>query len=540
MKFCKTFLLLIIAPFAVLAQSNTRPKLVVGIVVDQMRNEYIYRFWPKLGNGGFKRLVNEGTYFRNTHYNYVPTYTGPGHASIYTGTTPRYHGIIANEWYDKHTKKEIGCVNDTSVKSVGVNNNSGKASAKNLLATTIGDELKLNSGGKSKVFGVALKDRSAILPAGHAANAAYWMDEKNGQFITSSAYMDKLPDWLNAFNAENKSLNYLKDGWSLLYPPDDYIASLPDENNFEAHPFNDRSTFPYDFSNYIAKGNLSVIRGTPHGNSITKDLAMRLILNEQLGKDDYCDLLSVSFSSPDIVAHSFGPRSVEVQDVYLRLDKDLEELFSYLDITVGKNNYVVFLTADHGGAEVSSHLSNLHIPSGNVSDKSILQQLKKSMFRNFGDSTLISNVSNEQVFLDEEKIKTRKLSIAETEDKVVLALESINGIAEAYSATKLRYQSYENREPRNLLSNGYHHQRSGNVLFTLQPGWMNYGVVGTTHGATYNYDTHVPLIFYGAGIRHKQTLDFVTITQIAPTLCELLGISQPNACFSDILTDLFE
>lgn len=536
----KLFLSLLLLPFLLLAQSTKPPKLVVGIVVDQMRNDYIQRYWSRFGEGGFKRLVNEGQYFRNAHYNYVPTYTGPGHASIYTGTSPRYHGIIANDWYDRSSKKYKGCVKDEAAGAIGAVSKGGTASPQNLLSSTIGDELKLNSGGKSKVFAVALKDRSAILPAGHAADGAFWMDEKNGNFISSSAYMQKLPEWLEKFNAENRAQKYLQDPWALMYPPDSYTASLPDDNAYEEHPFSDKPVLPYTFTKFTDAKNYSIIRGTPFGNSITKDIAISCIVNEGLGKDAYCDLFSISFSSTDIIAHSFGPRSVEVEDVYLRLDKDLAELLSLLDSQVGKDNYVVFLTADHGAAEVSGHMRDLKIPAGSISDKTIKKELQVFLSKEYGDTSLLLDVGNEQVFLDIAKLKSKKLSLELVEESVARALLAIPGIAEAFSSSKLKYESYSERDTRFLLQNGYNQIRSGNVLYTLQPGWMDNAPVGTTHGAGYNYDTHVPLLFYGAGIPKGETLNYVTITQIAPTVCELMGIQQPNACISAILKELFK
>ena len=535
----KYLALFFIVPFLSISQTAKKPKLVVGIVVDQMRNEYIYRYWNRFGDGGFKRLVNEGQYFRNAHYNYVPTYTGPGHASIYTGTSPRYHGIIANEWYDKSTKKYKGCVKDESVKGIGTDAKAGLASPQNLLSSTIGDELKL-ANTKSKVFAVAIKDRSAILPAGHAADGAFWMDESSGDFISSSAYMQTLPKWLSDFNAEKKAANYLKTGWNTLYPIATYTNSLGDDNSFEDHPFSAKPVFPYDFQKYIDTKNVGIIRGTPYGNSITKDLALRCIENEQLGKDDYCDLFSISFSSTDIIAHSYGPRSIEVEDVYLRLDKDLAELFLALDTQVGDDNYVVLLTADHRGAEVSAHMNQLKIPAGTISDKTVKKTLQHFLSKEFGDTSLLLDVGNEQVFLDVPKIQSKKLNLAEIEEKVASALLSIPGIAEAYSSAKLKYGSFPERDIRHLLQNGCHQLRSGNVLYALQPGWMDNPPTGTTHGAAYNYDTHVPLLFYGATIPKGENLNFVTITQIAPSVCELIGIPQPNACLSPILKELFK
>lgn len=536
----KLLLTLLLVPFFISAQQKKVARLVVGIVVDQMRNDYLYRYWDRFGEGGFKRLVKEGYYYRNTHYNYVPTYTGPGHASIYTGTTPRFHGIIGNDWYQRKDNKMVGCVKDVNTKTIGASNNSGQASAKNLLSSTIGDELKLNSNQKGKVFAIALKDRSAILPAGHVSDGAFWMDESSGDFVTSSAYMKQLPDWLQKFNAEKKAKQLLSEGWNTLYPITSYTNSLADENPYESHPYSDKAVFPYNFKSYLDKGNAGIIRGTAFGNTLTKELAIACLKNENLGKDGFTDLFSISFSSTDIVGHMYGPRSIEMEDTYLRLDKDLEELLNALDGEVGKDNYILFLTADHGGGEVPAQLKDLKIPAGYLRAKDMQVQVKNFFQANYGDSAYVLNMSNEQVFLNEQKIRGNKISIDYVENDLCRFLLTVNGVSEAYSSNLMRNESYLEREMRHLLQKGFNHQRSGNVCYTYLPGWMDYEDKGTTHGAGYTYDTHVPLIFYGAGIREGESMEYVTITQIAPSICELLRINQPNACTALPLLNLFK
>ncbi|MGZ3919912.1 MAG: alkaline phosphatase PafA [Bacteroidia bacterium] len=525
-----------------LAEENAdKPKLVVGIVVDQMRNDYIYRYWNRYSNGGFRRLVNDGFYFKNNHFNYIPTYTGPGHSSIYTGTTPRAHGIIANDWYDKKTNSTMYCVQDAGVKSIGTANKSGMMSPKNQISSTIGDELKMTSNKKGKVIGIALKDRSAILPAGHAADAAYWYDEETGNFITSSWYMNELPQWLKDFNAKQLPKKYLEGGWNTMTYPEGYTSSIADDNNYESVPNKkDKPTFPYSYKSFIEKNNFGIIRATPFGNSITKDLTLDCIKNEQLGKDNVTDLFCISFSSTDIIAHSYGPRSVEVEDTYLRLDKDLEEILNYLDKEVGKNNYVVFLTADHGGADVPKHLMDNKIPAGYLWDAKIKKDIQNYFLSAYGDSLILINVSNEQVFLDEKKMAGMKLDRDEVEDNLSKFLLSITGIAEAYPSKVVKYESFEKNDYRALLQNGYNHTMSGNVCFIFRPGWMDYAEKGTTHGAAYNYDTHVPLLFYGKGIKKGTSFNYTTITQIAPTVCELLQINQPNATQAEPLNGFFK
>ncbi len=537
------FLVLLISTTG-LSQSKkekaNNPKLIVGIVVDQMRNDYIYRYWDRFGNGGFKRLIEQGYYYRNMHYNYQPTYTGPGHASIYTGTTPSKHGIIGNDWFLKSTKKTTYCAFDSTVKPVGTKNKTGMMSPVNLLSTTLGDELKL-SNLKSKVIAVALKDRSAIFPAGHTADAAYWMDASSGEFITSSWYMNELPRWLMNFNDERWPKKYLEKWWSPLYPIETYTASLTDQNAFETSPNKkDFPVFPYEYTKFIEKSDFSIIKSTPYGNSITKDIALQCVLKENLGKDEHTDLLCISFSSTDYIGHSFGPRSVEMEDCYLRLDNDLTELLNRLDKEVGKDNYWVFLTADHGASDVPNYLIDKKIPAGYLREKEVLKACRNYCYKNFSDSLLISTVMNEQLYVNENRIKALRLNLDDFEEQLSRYLLSLNGIAEAYPSKVLKYGSFHKSDTRNYLQNGYNFNLSGNVCYTLKPGWLDYGNYGTSHGSGYDYDTHVPFVLYGNGIPSGENMHWVTIPQIAPTICELLRINRPNCSSGDLLPSLFK
>lgn len=516
-----------------------QPKLVVGIVVDQMRHDYIYRYWNKYGKGGFKKLVNDGYFFRNAHYNYVPTYTGPGHASIYTGTSPATHGIISNDWYNKETGQMIYCTDDKAVKAVGTQSKAGLMSPKNMLVTTIGDELKLATGQKSKVFGISLKDRSSILPAGHSANAAFWFDGSIGKFISSSHYVNELPGWLTDFNNKQLAREYLLKGWNTLYPLNTYDESLADKNNYERAPNKkDTAIFPYEYSKQLAANDYEILKSTPYGNTITKDLAIACLKAESLGKGKQTDMLCVSFSSTDYVGHYYGPRSVEVEDVYLRLDKDLEELLKTLDEEVGKDNYMIFLTADHGACDVPSHLKDLKIPGGYINEDDLANMLRSYCQSMFGDS-LISRMVNQQLFLNESKIAALKLDKTTVEHKLADYLLGIKGVAEAYPSDVLRYESFTDNSFKFLIQKGYNHVRSGNVAFSYNPAWMEYMSKGTTHGASYSYDTHVPVIFYGSGISKGSSVKKVNVVDIAPTVSMLLHMSFPNGTTGKPLEDLF-
>jgi predicted AlkP superfamily pyrophosphatase or phosphodiesterase len=519
--------------------SPAGPKLVVGIIVDQMRNDYISRYWDRFSQGGFKRLVTEGYYFKNAHYNYIPTYTGPGHASVYTGTTPRIHGIIGNDWYLRQTNGWTNCITDESVKTVGSESKAGQASPRQLLSTTVTDELKLNNS-RSKVFALSIKDRSAIFPAGHAGDAAFWFDDLTGNFISSTFYVKELPAWLNQFNEKRKAKTYLQKGWNTLYPIASYTSSIADNNRYESAPFKESPVFPYDFRAQLESNQLGIIKATPYGNSILKDAAIECIQAELLGKDEIPDFLGLSFSSTDIIGHSFGPRSVEIEDVYLRLDKDLEEIMTALDQLVGKNNYSIFLTADHGAAEVPNHLLDEQIPAGNLNMKDFVQKVKFFFQSNYGDSLLLANISNEQVFLQEQKIIEMKLNRQEVEERLCRFLENTQGIAEAYPSRRISEGSFEDTDQRQLLLNGYNRKLSGNVCYLFQPGWMDLGDKGTTHGTGYSYDTHVPVIFYGWGVKKGENYSRITITQIAPTVSELLKCNYPSGTSADPLNNHFK
>jgi predicted AlkP superfamily pyrophosphatase or phosphodiesterase len=532
------FLFLLFPSFLINAQnkgaattnSSSKPKLVVGIVIDQMRYDYIYRFWDKFGNDGFKKLVNQGFFCKNTNYNYVPTYTGPGHASIYTGTTPSVHGIIANDWYDKKNKKTIYCAEDNTVDGVGTTAKEGKRSPANMLTTTITDELRISSNMKSKVIGIALKDRSAILPAGHTANAAYWFDGTVGGFISSSYYMNELPAYVKEFNKKELAKKYLSQPWNTLLPIEQYTESVADDNKYEFVAKGEtKPVFPHNLPQlYEKNGGLGMIRSTPFGNTLTKDFAIEIIKNENLGKGSATDFLAISFSSPDYIGHLYGPNSVEQEDDYLRLDKELAELIKYIEMQVGKNNALIFLTADHAAPEVPAYLIDLKIPAGYINENKIESELKKYFLKMYGDSLLLS-YSNQQLFLNRDLIESKKIMLQQVQEDAADFLQKMENVSEVLTAKALNNNNFT-EGARYLMQRGYNAARSGDVLVNYAPAYMDYPHYGTTHGSPYSYDTHVPLIFYGWGIKQGSTTEQVYITDIAATLAMMLNIQFPNGC----------
>lgn len=523
-------LTLAISPFSWAQTPTERPKLVVGIIVDQMRQEYFYRFGERFVEGGFKRFTDQGFMMTNGHYNYIPTYTGPGHASVYTGTTPATHGVIANNWYVKQLGRAIYCAEDSTVTNVSGSPENGQISPRNMLTTTITDELRFATGKRSKVVGLAIKDRGASLPAGHTGDA-YWYDEKTGDFMTSTYYYDStsLPDWVSKFNSKKMADSYLKMTWNTLYPIDTYKNSIADNNDFEG-PFIGKSTptFPYHLDSLRKNnGGYGLVSSTPFGNSITLDFAYAAIEGEKLGQRGETDFLAVSFSSPDYIGHRFGPPSVEVEDNYLRLDQELADFFDYLDKTIGKDQYLVFISADHGVAEVPSYLISENVPGGNFNSGMILNQLRGFAQAKYGEGNWILNFSNEQVFLNKDLAKDKNIDFEQMQRDIADFVLRYSGVKAAYTAIDMRNQEFTKNHP-HLLQMGYNHKASGDVLLILEPAWLSGGQRGTTHGSGYSYDTHVPIAFYGWGIKQGKSSTYTSITDIAPTLSILLKTRMPN------------
>ncbi len=511
------------------AKLRSRPKLVVGIVVDQMRYDYLTRFYDQFEEGGFKRMVEEGFNCKNNHFNYAPTSTGPGHTSVYTGTTPATHGIIGNNWYDKENDIEVYCASDDSYASVGTTADAGQMSPHRMNVTTVTDELRLHTQMRGKTIAIALKDRGAVLPGGHTANAAYWFYGGNeGKWITSTYYMDALPKWVNEFNSSGTVQSYKK-AWNTLRDINTYVESGLDENTFEGL-FDDEttSTFPHNPQNLLDKTkDFDVIKDTPYGNSLTADFAIEALKQEELGKDNITDFLAISFSSTDYVGHMFGVNSKEVEDTYIRLDLDLERVFKALDKNVGEGEYTVFLTADHGAIDVPSYLLSTRIPAGYVDNTATKNRFSEFLKYKYGTEDIIKNFSNYQFFLDHKIIKNLDLDVREVQEDIAKEFLSYDYIDRVYTGYQMWQNNYTTGIPY-ILQNGYNQKRSGDVLLVLKPGTISYSKTGSTHGSPQIYDTHAPLLFFGKGIKSGSTVERTEIPDIAPTLSALLGISFPS------------
>lgn len=534
----KKFIWIVTIVFSALTHAQERPKLVVGIVVDQMKMEYLYRFQSDFSANGFKRLMKQGYTFENAHYNYMPTYTAPGHASVYTGTTPALHGIVSNEWFHRTLKKDVYCTDDASVTTLVPGTESeGKMSPRNLQSSTMTDELKLSTNFEGKVIGISIKDRGAILPAGHFADWAFWYC-KTGEFISSSYYGTTLPTWVDDFNKEKNYIPYAQKGWGLFKPKETYNESLPDDNPYEGKLYKKQPFFPYNMKEMLDDNDAGVLRVSPYGNNLIVDFAKRAIEKENLGKDAVTDFLALSFSSTDYIGHTFGPRSIEIQDTYLRLDQNIAEFLNYLDATVGKGNYLVFLTADHAGAENATYLKDHKYEVNSINYKNVESDLKDFSKTTFGDDLLL-NYSSFNVHFDKDKIKAKGLNLTDVKQSFKDYLYTKEYVKRVYTEEEI-LSATGNDVLLDYVSKGYDPTQNGELYFVYKPGYLEYSTTGTTHGSPYTYDTHVPIIFYGWHIKKGKTNDRKEITQIAPTVTQLLKITMPNSTDAKVLTEIVD
>ena len=498
-KLILSFLMLLVS---VAAFSQDRPKLVVGIAVDQMRWDYLYRFYDEYGDGGFKRLMNEGFNCENCQINYIPSVTAIGHTSIFTGSVPSIHGIAGNNFMIEG--KMTYCCDDGSVQTVGSDTKAGQMSPRNMLATTIGDELKTATNWEAKVIGVSFKDRAAILPAGHSADAAYWFDKKAFCFISSTYYMQELPKWVKTYNERiGREIKQLE--------KKNKDADLIDLIQFE-----------------------------PYGNEITVGMAKAAVRNERLGQGKKTDMLTLSFSCPDITGHSFGTHHEKTHAQYVELDKQLADFFSFLDSEVGKGNYLVFLTADHGAANGILQNQRHKIPSGPFYEKQEVKNLNAMLEEITGKSDLVTRIMDYKVVLNHEKIANERLDINNIKTAVINYLKPKKEVAYCFDLEKINDASVP-AIIREKAVNGYNQQRSGDIQIILKPAYYGVGDTigeGTTHGCWNPYDCHIPFLLMGWGVQHGSTQAECHITDIAATVCALIHVQMPNGCIGKAVTQV--
>jgi predicted AlkP superfamily pyrophosphatase or phosphodiesterase len=521
-----------------------RPKLIIGIVVEQLRYDHLEKFRDRLSENGIKKLLNEGTFFRNASYQYILTQSAPGHATIATGTEPSYHGITSDNWYVPLKNELIYCTKDISVNPVGGSYETGLHSPVNLHASTFTDELKMATNGKSKVFAVGLKEHASILSAGHAANGAFWFDNTTGTWMSCTYYMNTLPSWVGDFNAMKYPESYLNSTWSRYKQLKDYYDCLPDTNNFETG-FNGISYFPYDLRKLSSKTSrssgrdFSMLRETPFGDTFTTGFAIRLIEKEDLGMDDITDFLGICYSSTDYIGHRFGPSSVEMADAIMRLDHEIEILLTYLNDNLGKKNILVYLTSAHGISEIPAVLESNRIPAGYFRQNQALQLLRSYLNAVYGEGDWVKGYSEKQVFLNRTLVEDARIPLEEIQKKVARFLIQFTGVASAYPYSAFEANDFGNGNLRRIINN-FSPQRSGDVIVTLNPGWVEKETEQVTnHNSPYEYDSHVPLVWYGWTVNRASVTRKVNITDIAATLSTLCKVPYPNACTGEPMFELF-
>ncbi|MCB0760612.1 MAG: alkaline phosphatase family protein [Flavobacteriales bacterium] len=518
--------------------ADGKPKLVIGIVIDQMRYDYLTRYYDDFGQGGFRRLMDQGFVSHNHHYSYAPTFTGPGHASIYTGTTPSTHGIIANDWFDRNTGTVMYCAADSMVTPVGTSNPTAKMSAFRLLSSTLSEELELATQGASKTIGIALKDRSSLLPMGQGGDAAYWfMGGTEGNFVTCSDYMDALPAWVDQFNNSSIKSDLMLQTWNLLLDPSAYNESHADNNPFEGAITGKVSpTFPYNLQELGPQNdNYSILKTVPQGNELTLAFAKWAIENEQMGADDITDLLAISFSANDYVGHRFGVDAMETQDIYLRLDRQLEAFFNYLDEQIGLDQVTIFLTADHGSPHVPSYLEKEQIPGGYWQPGNMIEDVKAMLNEKLGEGEWVLSYFNDQFFLNHDLMRQQDVEVDDVEEMIAALCLEYEGVHTVITAETLKNAEFT-RGIYGIIQNGFLAKLSGDVMVVTNPGWITYNRTGTTHGSPFAYDTHVPLIIYGAGVETGQHYDYTRTADIAPTLSAIMKIQMPSGTTGSMIS----
>ena len=501
----KTLLIIAMLPLWLTAladrpQFGQQPKLVVGIVVDQMRWDYLSRYYDKFTDDGFRRLIDAGFSCDNCLINYFPTITAIGHTSVYTGTTPAFHGICGNNFFIDG--RATYCTDDSTVAAVPADSPAGKKgrmSPRNMLSTTIGDQLRLHTDFASKVIGISYKDRAAILPAGHSANGAYWLDTKGLQFITSTYYCNDLPDWVKQ---ENRRL----------------------KQNSEAQKAGE------DIGLY------------PLCGTITTDMAIAALKGEQLGKGKQTDMLCISYSQTDVIGHKYSTRGEHTDQAYLQLDRDLGRLLKALDAQVGQGNYLLFLTADHGAAHNFQFMQDHKLPAGKWEDPGMKNSVEAYIAKKLGNTKpVILAEQDYRYYLDRPSISSQGLDYEQVK---AAAIECLRQLPHVQFVVDFERAAQQPLPPviRERALMGYHYRRSGDILVVPEPGYYTFGrwssPIGTTHGEWNPYDAHIPLLFFGWGVSHGATSREVHINDIAPTVCQMLHIQQPNACTGEAITEV--
>lgn len=512
------------------------PKLVVVLSVDQMRTDYLTRYWNKFQAGGFKRLVNEGVVCSNAQLDLHVQKISTGTATMFTGAYPAAHGIVNDSWYDRLKKKEINCIADDYYITVGSDSKEGERSAAKLLSPTIGDLIKINTRNKSKVFSVAMNDVSAVLSAGHAANGAYWFDTQNGNMISSSYYVDNFPEWVRQFNEKGFAKIYSERDWTTLLPINSYDESMKDDYILEKGYYDKWNTFPYNLKKIKEKaGSYKFLKTTPFGNTIVKDFATNLILAEDLGKDEYPDFLTLTFGSMDYENNSFGPASVEMEDTYLRLDQDIALLMDFLDKVVGKGNTLVVLTSTCSSTYPADYLKEeFNMPVGTFSPESAVALLKSFLNITYGQGDWIEVVGDQQLYFNRELLEKKNISPQDIETKTANFINQFEGVKIALPSSSFEQGDYAKGQLA-VIANSFNFKRSGDVLYQLEDGWQP---VYKYQRTIYNDNSNIPFIMYGNSVKYKQIRTKILGEDMVPTILEILHMPIPNHCAGNILEEV--
>jgi arylsulfatase A-like enzyme len=494
------------AALSICCAAAEKPKLVVAIAVDQFRYDYLLRFRAEYRQG-LDRLLTRGAVFSNAYYQHFPTVTAIGHSTFMSGATPSISGIVGNDWFDRETGKSVTSVSDDAVKILG-GAGEGGASPHRLLVSTVGDELKISDGGKSRVIGISMKDRSAILPSGHMADAAFWFDHKTGSFISSTYYFSELPAWASDFNA--------------AHPADHYKGSKWMSGRFDQ----------------AGEKLYNAVYDSPFGNELVEAFAERAVESEKLGQRGVTDLLAISFSSNDAVGHALGPDSPEVHDISVRTDQVLGKLFEFLDAKVGMEKVLVVMTADHGVSPVPEVNQARKMPGGRMPPRIVRDTVQAALAKKYSEGNWISSPSEHSLYLNLELIREKKLDRAEVNRAAAEAAMAIPHVARVFTREQLMHGAVLEDQISRRVMNGFYERRGADVYLLLEPYWM-FSAHGTTHGTTYGYDAHVPVIFMGPGIQAGRFDQTIAVNDIAPTLATLLGIETPNGSVGRVLREIY-
>lgn len=521
---------------------SEKPKLIVEIIVSQMRYDYIHRYWDKFGEGGFKLLANEGAFCKNARFNYLLTQSCPGLATISTGSNPMVHGIISNKWFSTVNGEAIDAVADEKMNTVGGSFFSGKFSPKNIITSTFGDELNLYDP-QSKVIGVSLDASSAILTTGHNPTGAFWFDSEKGNWVSSSFFMSNLPAWADTFNTKKFAKLYAEREWNASKPINTYDEA--DTNKVKAPEAKKKllDKLKAIWDGVILKKSpiLSFLPllESPYGNLLTKDFAIASIVGENLGADDHTDLLTITFSANRNIGLKYGPQSIEIEDTYIKLDKELAHFLEFLSTTVGRENVLVVLTSDQGISSTPAYLEKSKIPGGYFDPNKAMALLGSYLKAIYGQGNWVTAYYEKQIYLNHRLIEDSNLKLAEFQQKIADFMLEFSGVANAITSSTLQSSNFTTGIFEKF-QNSYNQRRSGDIIINLEPGWVESNGSVTSGNSAYSYDVHVPLIWYGWKIKRRSILSPVNMTDISPTLSTLLGITWPNGATGNPIRELIE